>query len=171
MWDRALSPGEIAAGPALAAAASIKPTKALEFPGGVWLEDDGADLPIDNSAYTWEFWVRFTGRGCFAAFGSEGNTNCNGFYFDGRDGYLFTALNIAKCHPCVALPATGNMMRHWWYANDQDLHGQVHYNRWYHMAFRCDQTRRTMHINGRQVAEDRPGNHTTKKSKLWIGGR
>ena len=51
---------------------AIKASKeaSLKFKKGVFLEDDGTALPLGNSDYTMEFWIRFDGeRSCFVGFG------------------------------------------------------------------------------------------------------
>ena len=60
----------------------IMPTRALCFSGSEWLTDDGSAVPLGNSPYTWEFWVRFTGHGCFASIGTGGHGHASGFHFD-----------------------------------------------------------------------------------------
>ena len=62
--------------------AAVTPTHALSFDGSQWLSDDGTDVPLGNSAYTWEFWARFTGHGCFASIGTAGHGHASGFHFD-----------------------------------------------------------------------------------------
>ena len=83
--SRALTSGE----------AAVTPTRALSFKKDIYLEDDGTSLPLGNSDYTMEFWIRFAGeRGCFVGFGEEPNNGCNGCCYEG-DGF-----------------------NHFWYAND-----------------------------------------------------
>ena len=64
--------------------AAVTSTTALRFKKDIFLEDDGTALPLGNSDYTMEFWIRFDGeRGCFVGFGHEPNNGCNGAIFEG----------------------------------------------------------------------------------------
>ena len=65
--------------------AAVTSTTALKFKKDVFLEDDGTALPLGNSDYTMEFWIRFDGeRGCFVGFGHEPNNGCNGCHYEGH---------------------------------------------------------------------------------------
>ena len=93
--------------------AAVTPTGALAFKKDIYLEDDGTDLPLGNSDYTMEFWIRFSGkRGCFVGFGHEPENQCNGCHFEGHG------------------------FNHFWYAND--LHsgdgGEELTSHWMHLG-------------------------------------
>ena len=95
--------------------AAVTPTRALKFKKDIYLKDDGKDLPLGNSDYTMEFWIRFDGeRGCFVGFGHEPNNNSNGCHYEGKG------------------------FNHFWYSND--LHsgdgGEKLTSRWMHLGER-----------------------------------
>ena len=134
--------------------AAVVPTRALKFKKDIYLEDDGAELPLGNSDYTMEFWIRFDGEhGCFVGFGHEPENQCNGCHFEGHG------------------------FNHFWYAND--LHpgdgGRELEKCWMHLVLRGDKTadKRAVLIDGKLIGDDEPGKdvHNVKKAPLFIGGR
>jgi hypothetical protein len=65
--------------------ARVVSTTALNFERDIYLEDDGSALPLGNSDYTMEFWIRFSSKDCsFIGFGHEPENLCNGCHFEGH---------------------------------------------------------------------------------------
>ena len=130
--------------------AAVVSSSALKFESDIYLEDDGSDLPLGNSAYTMEFWARFEGPGCFVCFGHEPDNQCNGAHFD------------------------GNRINHFWYSNDLHCdHSEKLSSRWTHVVLRSDpaNNKRVVLIDGKQIGEDAPGGRNTKTAPLFIGAR
>ena len=74
--------------------AAITPTSALKLARDVYLEDDGADLPLGNCAYTVEMWICFDGQhSCFFGWGHEPNNGCIGAHFEGGFNHFWSVLN------------------------------------------------------------------------------
>ena len=135
-------------------AAPVASTTALKFDKDVFLEDNGSEVPLGNSDYTMEFWIRFGGEhGCFVGWGHEPENGCNGCHFEGHG------------------------FNHFWYAND--LHpgngGRELEKCWMHLVLRGDKkaNKRAVLIDGKLIGDDKPGEdvHDVKPAPLFIGGR
>ncbi|SFA72941.1 Por secretion system C-terminal sorting domain-containing protein [Flavobacterium swingsii] len=106
------------------------------------------NLPIGNSNYTIEAWIKPSALGerGIVGWGNWGVDNqCNAF----------------------RLSPTG-LVNYWW---DQDL--TVNYafalNTWYHVACSFDGTTRTIYVNGVVIGSDTPGVHTVTNTNFRIG--
>ena len=125
--------------------AAVTSTTALKFKKDIFLEDDGTALPLGNSDYTMEFWIRFDGQhGCFVGFGHEPNNGCNGCHFEGAHCHalplLLLACAAARALTALARARVGHGFNHFWYAND--LHpgdgGEQLTERWMHLGENLD---------------------------------
>ena len=131
--------------------APVTSTSALKFDDDIFLEDDGSELPReDDSAYTFEFWIRSDDGGVNAFISLGGEGQCCGGHFD-----------------------SGNRIKNFWWGND--LHAQCDEEpnfRWVHLVLRADkqQNKRQLLADGKMIGEDAPGKRVVSESPLFIGG-
>ena len=127
------------------------PGNALAFDG----TDDyvalptGTALPINNSAYTIEAWIKPTAMGVRGIIG-WGNYGTN------------SQVN--------ALRLTGNGIVNYWWNNDLTVTTGDLTDRWHHVAATFDGTTRTMYLDGVAVGSDVPTGHAVPSANtLRIG--
>ncbi|MGI4833049.1 MAG: LamG-like jellyroll fold domain-containing protein [Janthinobacterium lividum] len=101
----------------------------------------GATVPVGNSAYTIEAWIKPTQRGNYGIIGWGGYSNNN----------QVNALRLSD---------TG--LRHYWWANDLDATTADLSGAWHHVAATYDPATNTrrLYLDGAQVSTDNPSTST-----------
>ena len=109
----------------------------------------GATVPMGNSPYTIEAWVKPTTMGRYGIIGW-------GFY-----GGLSTA-------NALTLSARG-LVNYWW-ARDIEVATPSLAGAWHHVAATCDGTTRTLYLDGKAIGSDKPDSHNVAHAgNLRIG--
>jgi hypothetical protein len=108
-------------------------------------------IPIGNSSYTIEVWVKpeSIGTGGIVGWGSYGTTNgVNALRFGG----------------------TSSIVNYWW-GNDLTVNvGTIEVNSWHHIVATFDGTTRSIYFNGKLVGSDTPTGHNVPNAdNLTIG--
>ncbi|QKG54986.1 LamG-like jellyroll fold domain-containing protein [Hymenobacter sp. BRD67] len=110
-------------------------------------------VPLGNSAYTLEAWIKPTSMGVYGiiGWGNYGITN------------QATALRLD--------PANGGSVRNYWWANDLMVTtGNLADGKWHHVAATFDGTTRTIYVDGVLKGSDTPSGHNVPNAaNLRIG--
>ena len=100
--------------------------------------DPSATVPVGNSAYTIEAWVKPTTMGDYGIIG-------------------WGTYNIVSAGNALNLSAKG-LINYWW-GNDLEVPTPSLAGAWHHVAATCDGTTRTLYLDGVAIGSDQPAPH------------
>jgi len=116
---------------------------------GYFTKSNGSNIPIGNQSYS---------IGLFVTLPNWGN----------EDLGLLTIGGFGSTNLSNAFRTLGNGLRHYWWNNDLDISNVAITNQWVYLIAQFDGVRRSLWMNGVQIASDTPSGHNVQNSDIRI---